>query len=489
MGHLYDFEPINHSINFDEKFVFIDYEASFPLLEKYSKRYKKLKGELEAIGDPQASVLVRLFLSHQTVPFKPHEATLLALLRSSVALVRQNALYCFDSYYAKEIGSLANHTFWLSGSVENYKLAEIRTLLREEQSKVVTRFSKNVDLLVVGEKSKLEVIPCDMEITSTLSFTILLDRLNACEEEVVETAESIDETDESLLIEKLLSANNDELLELLNGIEESLSGDLLSLVLAMFKVHPEKNIRAIAKKLIENEPSKSAKELLNFCEKRNYINAKYTIGMEEMEKIKGFEIDLFLYYLVTVQKNHLGKEYLARLDGYWTERFIEESRVLNQPKLELFGKAGKRFVSATNIEEFTVHALSDTLWRMSGLRYLEIIENREAICLPKKSELTQLDSLVLESKEILLSGVLTIKSLQIKKCKSLEIEESFSVESIELLSFDGCSFNMKELREFFERVELPLLQKISFKEFANYKVPKDWRGFLEERFPHAKIVL
>ena len=116
---------------FEKKFIFIDYKSSFPLREAYAKKHKKLKEELAIIDDPQASVLLRLFLSSQTVPFKPHEKTLLALLRSSVALVRQNALYCFDTYYGEELSSLTNHNFWLSGKVDNYKLASIREILKQ----------------------------------------------------------------------------------------------------------------------------------------------------------------------------------------------------------------------------------------------------------------------------------------------------------------------------------------------------------------------
>ena len=473
------------TMDFTKKFIFIDYKASFPLLEEYDKKYKKLKGELEQIADCQASVLVRLFLTSQTVPFKPNETTLLALLRSSVALIRQNALYCFDSYYANDIDSLSNHNFWISGSVENYKLADIRKVLKEKESKAVTRLSKNVDFLVVGEKCKLDVLPPDVKVASTLSFITLLDAPD--EVEVLEE-ENIDETEESLLVEKLLEANADELLVLFEGIgKEELVEDVLALILGMYKVHPEKNIRVEAKKILEGASSKCTKELLNFCEARNFLNAKYTVGMEEMEKIKGFNIDLFLYYLVKVQKNHLGKEYLARLDSHWTERFLEESTLLNQEQVELFGKAGERFVFAKDIENFTVHATSPVVWKMDWLKRLEIIEKKEVIVLPKENMLYLLDTLVLESKELKLAGELAIKILDIKKCKTLEIAENFSVESLEKLSFEGCSFNMQGLKSFFEKSSFPNLKHLSFKRFANYKVPKGWEDFLKEKFPNAEI--
>ena len=489
MEHLYNLKPIDSVMDFDKKFIFIDHKASFPLLEKHAKKYKKLQNELEQIEDSQASVLIRLFLSNKTVPFKPQATTLLALLRSSVALIRQNALYCFDSYYTTEIDSLSNHNFWLSGSVENYKLADIRDVLKEKQSKVVTRISKNVDVLLIGEKSKLEILPPDIKVYSSLAFAVLLDEVKQ-EVEVLDVEESLDDTEESILIESLLLANADELLELLNGIKKELFGaDVLSLLLAIYKVHPEKNIRLRAKVLLEEENSKFTKELLDFCESRNFINAKYTVGMEEMEKIKGFEIDLFLYYLVRVQKNHLGKEYLARLDSYWMERFLEESTLLNQEKLELFGKAGARFMVARNIKKFIIHASSDVVWKMDWLKNLEIIENKKPLLLPQENKLVLLEILVLETKELRLSGVLAIRELCIKKCKALEIEESFTIDSVETLSFEGCSFKMNELKNFFERKELPNLKKLSFKGFANYKIPKDWEAFLHEQFPNAKLEL
>jgi len=471
--------------HFEKKFIFIDHKASFPLLEKYDKKYKKLRKELEQIADPQASVLIRLFLTSQTVPFKPRIEVLLALLRSSVALIRQNALYCFDSYYATELDALSHHNFWISGSVENYKLAEIRQILKPKGSKAVTRVSKNVDVLVVGEKCKIEHLPTNIKIVSALSF---ITRLAGMDEVEVVEEESIDETEESLLVEQMLVADSNALLELLNAIKKELvKEDVLALLLGIYKVHPEKNIRVAAKKVLEDEPSKCVKELLDFCEARNFINAKYTVGMEEMEKIKGFNIDLFLYYLVKVQKNHLGKEYLARLDSYWTERFLEENSLLNQAKVELFSKAGQRFVFAKKIEHFTVHADSPVVWQMAWLKHLEIVEKKEALVLPKEHKLLALESLVLETKELTLSGALAIKALEIKKCKVLEIEASFSIDSIEKLSFEGCSFKMSLLKSFFEKVELPLLKNLSFKGFANYKVPKDWEAFLKEQFPNAKI--
>lgn len=466
-----------------KKFIFIDYKSSFPLLEKYAKKHKKLKQELEVIADPQASVLVRLFLNNQSVPFKPNETTLLALLRSSVALIRQNALYCFDTYYAKELHSLANHNFWLSGSVENHKLTEMRDILKAQQSKIVTRFSKNVDLLVVGEKCKLESLPTNLLICSSFTFALLLEKEKEAQQEVVEPEESIDETEESLLVEALLEAKESELLELLKSIEKGvLVGDALALVVAIYKVHPLKDIRLKAKELLERENSKATKELLNFCEARNFLNAKYTVGMEELEKIKGFQIDLFLYYLVKVQKNHLGKEYLARLDSHWTERFLEESSLFNQQKVELFSKAGERFSVAKKIESFTVHANSPILWQMDWLKNLEVIEPKEALILPKENDLNNLEALVLESKEITLRGNFPIKSLSIKKCKLLNIEESFSIPHVESLTFEGSSFKMSELKSFFERAELPKLKEVSFKGFANYKIPKDWDAFLSKKF-------
>ena len=469
---------------FEKKFIFIDYKSSFPLREAYAKKHKKLKEELENIVDPQASVLLRLFLTSQTVPFKPNESTLLAFLRSSVALVRQNALYCFDTYYGEELVRLTNHNFWLSGKVDNYKLASIREILKQEQSKVVTRFSKNVDVLVVGEGTKLETLPEGLFICSTLIFTLLLEASNKDDykKEILLKSE-IDEAEESLLVEALLNANNEKLLEHLEKIEKGMVvGDTLSLLLAIYKVHPLKNIRIKAKELLERESSKPSKEALDFCEARNFLNAKYTVGMEELEKIKGFQIDLFLYYLVKVQKNHLGKEYLARLDSHWTERFLEESSLLNQKKLELFSTAGKRFMVAKNIEHFSVHANSDVLWQMSWLKSLKIRETKEALILPQENSLNALESLILESKEIVLAGHFGLKSLSITKCKALKIEESFSIPKVEELSFAGSSFSMDELKRFFERADLPLLKSISFKGFANYKIPKDWDAFLAKRF-------
>ena len=228
---------------FEKKFIFIDYKSSFPLREAYAKKHKKLKEELAIIDDPQASVLLRLFLSSQTVPFKPHEKTLLALLRSSVALVRQNALYCFDTYYGEELSSLTNHNFWLSGKVDNYKLASIREILKQEQSKVVTRLSKNVDVLVVGEENKLETLPKGLSICSTLIFTLLLDAVNEDDfKNGILLKSEIHEAEESLLVEELLSANNEKLLEHLEEIEKGMVvGDILSLLLAIYKVHPLKS--------------------------------------------------------------------------------------------------------------------------------------------------------------------------------------------------------------------------------------------------------
>ena len=470
--------------------LFLSQTDAFPLPLKYAKKYKKLQAELDTIDDPQALVLVRLFLDGTIVKFKPKVEMLLFLLKSSVKSIRQEALYLFDSHYATQtLESLESLSFWLSGSVEGYKLADIRAILTPQKSKLLTRESKKIDIVVVGERCKLSTLPAHVPVISSLLFLQLLDNSVPVERE--EESLSDDEIciDESAnQIELLLSKDEDEVKEALSQIEEErLPLELLPLILGIFKVHPNKNIRQQAKTIIERDSSSMVKRLFSFVENRHYINAKYSVGMEELEKIKGFEIELFLYYLVSVQKNHLGKEYLARLDSNWTQRFIEEESLLNQKKVELFGEAGERFIFAKNIEAFTVHSTSEVLWQMSWLKSLEIIEKKRPIVLLKESKLEALELLTLEAKEVTLAGLLPIRELTLKKCKKLTIDKSLTLSSLELLVLEAFSFDLTLLNSLFKLLELSQFKKVVLKDFASHRVPKNWVEEMEREFLGLKI--
>jgi len=416
--------------------------------------------------------------------FKPDASTLFSLLRDKDKKIRQTALLSFHDNYGQTIESINELNIWVAGSVPNYKLADIRQICKEQNAKVVTRLSAKVNLVVVGEKTKLETLSQELKTVSAIEFENILNRLK---NQPLNTSTKKDNN--SQIIELLLSNEPSKMEEAFELLErDGVSLDVLPLLLAIFKIHKEKPIRHRAKELLLNEATNSTiQKAMQFCEGRNFINAKYTVGMEELAKIKGFNIELFLYYLVLHQKNHLGKEYLASLNSSWTQKLIEEEELLNKKELTLYGKAGERFVHAKKIASFTVHASSLVLWEMEWLKSLEIIDLKEPIGLPQSSHFQNLESLTLESKEIALRGTLEITQLILKKCKTLKIEESFRLPNIKNIKLETCSFDLMTFKDFLEKEELQKLETIEISKFIAYKMPKKFEQRLKELLPEVEV--
>jgi len=415
--------------------------------------------------------------------FKPDATILLSLLRDKDKNIRQISLRSFHDNYGQNIETLDELNIWVAGSVSNYKLADIRQLCKEENAKVVTRLSTKVNLVVVGEKSKLETLPQEIKVISAIEFETILNRLKS-----QSLTDSTKKDNSTQIIELLLSnepTNMEDAFELLE--REGVSLEVVPLLLAIFKIHKEKPIRHLAKALLLKSSNTTTQKAMQFCEGRNFINAKYTVGMEELAKIKSFEIDLFLYYLVLHQKNHLGKEYLASLNSPWTQKLIEEQTLLNKKELTLYGKAGEKFVYAKKIESFTVHASSWVLWEMDWLRELEIIDLKEPIELPQSSRFHNLEKLTLESKELHLRGALNITKLTLRKCKTLKIEESFTLPNIKNIKLETCSFDLMTFKDFLEKEELQKLETIEISKFIAYKMPKGFEQTLKELFPQVEV--
>lgn len=419
-----------------------------------------------------------------TSKFKPKEHVLLELLRGKNKELQEKALLAFHKEYSEELESINGLTIWLSGTLDGYKLEDVRVLVKEVNAKIVTRETKKLDVIVLAKKTKIEELPENKIVISAIAF---VEVLKALENQLLELGNK-EERDEEL-ISLLLSKELEKVEEAFSILEEQgISLKVLPLMFALFKVHKEKHIRSHAKTLILKESNKTAKDAMLFCEKRNFLNAKYTVGMEELEKIKGFNIELFLYYMVREQKNNLGKEYLASLDSDWTQKFIEEQELLNQKELELYGKAGRRFVHAKRIESFVVYALSPVLWEMTWLKSLEIIDIKQRIVLPKVSNFSELETLTLETKELTLAGDLGVKSLLLRKCKELKIEENFKLNSVENITLDACGFDLMLFKSFLENAEMPQLKKIEIHDFIAYKIPKDWEEQLHITLPSVELI-
>ena len=426
-----------------------------------------------------------IFLDCYGSSSKPKEKQLFCLLRSKVKRNREFALSVFDEHYSEEIKNINDLTIWLSGAIENYKLLEIRKLLEHTNTKVVTRETKKTDLLVVSTKTKVEEVPENIKVISGITFKKILEEI----EQKIENNHLQDDLDDEL-IELLLHEKLEKVEEGLKRLEQkSISLKTLPLLVALFKVHKKKHIRTESKALLEKESAKTVKDVLSFCEGRNFLNAKYTVGMDELAKIKGFSIDLFLYYLVLEQKNNLGKEYLASLDSDWTQKLLEENELLNKESLELYGKAGKRFLYAKNILYFKVHANSPVLWKMDWLKSLEIIDLKEKIILPKSTNFSCLETLVLETKELSLVGILPIKKLVFRKCKVLKISDEFNMPNIETITLESCSFNLKIFKDFLEKEKFLTLKKIIIKDFTSYRMPKDFEEQVKEILPKIELSL
>jgi len=426
-----------------------------------------------------------IFLDCYASSAKPKESQLFCLLRSKVKRKREFALKVFDEHYSEDLETIKDLTVWLSGSVEAYKLVDIRKLLAQTNAKVVTRKTKKTNLLVVGIKTKIEELPVDIKVISAITFQKILEELK---EQIEHKKSDVNRDHET--IELLLHKELEKVEEGLKHLEEAgTSLKVLPLLAALFKVHKEKSVRSHAKLLLEKEASTTAKDVLLFCDGRNFLNAKYSVGMDELAKIKGFNIDLFLYYLVLEQKNHLGKEYLASLDSDWTEKLLIESELLNKESLELYGKAGKRFVHAKNIQHFTVHANSPVLWQMDWLKSLEVIELKEKVILPTNTNFSCLETLTLETKELSFLGVLAVEHLVLKKCKVLELSDDFHLPNIESITLASCGFDMKNFKIFLERAELLSLKTIEIKNFTSYKMPKDFEEQIKKILPRVALSL
>jgi len=426
-----------------------------------------------------------IFLDCYASSMKPKEKQLFCLLRSKVKKNREFALKIFHEHYSEDLENLNDLTVWLSGSVEGYKLVDIRKVLAQNNAKVVTRETKKTTLLVVGIKTKIEELPVGIKVISAIAFQKILEEIK----EQIENKKPDANIDHEI-IELLLHKELEKVEEGLKCLDEGgTSLKILPLLAALFKVHKEKDVRSHAKLLLEKESSKTAKDVLLFCEGRNFLNAKYSVGMDELEKIKGFDIDLFLYYLVLEQKNNLGKEYLASLDSEWIQKLLEETELLNKESLELYGKAGERFVYAKKIEHFTVHANSPVLWKMDWLKSLKIIDLKEKVILPKSTNFSDLDTLILETKELSLVGLLAIKHLVLRKCKTLEISDEFNLLNIESIRVEDCSFDLKLFKTFLERVELPILKNIEIINFTSYRVPKGFESQIKELLPNIEFSL
>jgi len=417
-------------------------------------------------------------------PFRPPSKTLLALLKSRDKELREKALSYFDDYYSETIEELNELNVWLSGSLDGYKLAKIRTLLKKENSKIVTRDSKNVNLVVIAKNTKLDELPENRKISSAIE---LEKRLNRLEQKPTNSNDEKEQDDK--IIELLLSSEEAKIETAFKILEqEGISLKVLPLMFALFKVHQKKHIRYQAKDLILKEKNSTAKKVMSFCETRNFINAKYTVGMEEMATIEGFNIELFLYYLVLNQKHHLGKEYLASLNSEWTQKLIEKEELLNTKKLTLYGEAGKKFLYAKRIESLTVYATSSVLWEMSWLKRLEIIELKQKITLPKSTSFLELKALTLETKEVQLRGVLNIETLCIKKCKRVTIDKSFKLPNVKNIKLESCSFELKLFEKFLEEELLTSLEKVEILDFVAYKMPKNFDTRLKEILPSVEII-
>jgi len=416
--------------------------------------------------------------------FKPYSTTLFTLLRDKNKNIRQTALHSFHDNYSQTVETLNELNIWVAGSVNNYKLADIRKLCNKENSKVVTRLSSRVNLVVIGEKTKLELLPEELNIISAIEFENILNKLKS---HSLTTSTKKDNSPQ--IIELLLSNEPSNMKEAFEVLErEGLSLDVLPLLLAIFKIHKERSIRQTTKELLLKFSNSTIEKSMKFCEGRNFINAKYTVGMEELAKIKGFNIELFLYYLVLHQKNHLGKAYLASLNSAWTQKLIEEQKLLNKKELTLYGKAGEKFIYAKNIDSFTVHATSSVLWEMDWLSELEIIDLKSSINLPQSSNFQNLEKLTLESQELYLTGTLNISHLTLRKCKTLKIDEHFRVPNIRSITLETCSFELMTFKNFIEKEELIKLEKIEVSKFIAYKMPKGFKQALTDLLPHVEIL-
>jgi len=417
-------------------------------------------------------------------PFRPNSEILLRLLKHKDKVFRKKSLQYFHDYYSQNIEDPTGLNVWLSGSLDTYKLAAIRTLFKAHNSKIVTRDSKKVNLLVIGEKTKLDELPENKKISSSIEFEKMLKKL---EEESVTCSDLKEKDDE--IIELLLSTDEQKIECAFQMLEqEGISLKVLPLIFGVFKVYKEKHIRYQAKDLILKETNSTAKKVMLFCEARNFMNAKYTVGMEEMAKISGFEIALFLYYLVLHQKHNLGKEYLASLNSEWTQKLIEEESLLNKKELTLYGQAGKKFLYAKKIESFTVYSTSSVLWEMSWLKSLEIIDLKQKISLPKSSNFLELKELILETKELYLTGVLNIELFSLKKCKTVEIDKSFKLPNVKHIRLESCSFDLKQFEKFLEEEAFLTLEKVEIINFIAYKIPKDFEARLKSILPNVKII-
>lgn len=126
---------------------------------------------------------------------------------------------------------------------------------------------------------------------------------------------------------------------------------------------------------------------------------------------------------------------------------------------------------------------------MDWLKSLKIIDLKEKVILPKSTNFSDLDTLILETKELSLVGLLAIKHLVLRKCKTLEISDEFNLLNIESIRVEDCSFDLKLFKTFLERVELPILKNIEIINFTSYRVPKGFESQIKELLPNIEFSL
>ncbi|GAA0412860.1 hypothetical protein GCM10009133_21530 [Cocleimonas flava] len=382
--------------------------------KKYRKKYEKLEDELKHLEDDEKYILLRLFLTEQNPSFKPKAETLLAFLNASLLNVRKRALETFHTYYSKDIDNFDRLTFCVTGTLQAYKLMQVKELMVESNAKIVTKLTSDTDVLVLGFKPKIKEMPKSITVISAITFEKLLSSL--------ENRTLSENSNENIAgkLQDLLFSDDDSNVNIAFSLmkDGGIPTDVFALVCGLFKVHPTKKIRDEAKELIARHGGKIGKAFLELCAKRNYISMgndeKPKRDLLALEKLEGFDVELFAYVLVA--KKDIAKFYLLTKESIWAEKCIVDFvNTKSRGWIRVDGMASSYFRLATNIDNIYVKYYSDVFEKMPWLKSLSIENTKETIIIPKKStsELSHLESLSITAKEIHIEGALSLDEISL----------------------------------------------------------------------------
>lgn len=394
------------------------------IIKKKEKKGYKLTQKKEAEPEPET-----IYTSNEEI-FQD--------LKNKQIDVRRHALLAFSKVYDGQKINLKDQNIWLSGSLELYKINEVKTKLEKINSKLTSKKTANTTLLVIGLKTKLNDLPNDIPAISGFLFEKLVQGI-----ESTDLADAEDEQIEKKIINLLFSsdmANVKLAMDLMKqgGIPDA----LLSLVFGFYKVHPNKNVRAYSSKLLKLRGGEIGKKLIKLYGRRVFLSMYYESAMgalycdfipkEEintLSAIDGFDIAPFGYcmakYLGVATYTFTG------IEAEWAERYVDE-KLLDKTEIIIFSQPSSAFKKIKGLKKIRIQKVAGTidlsvLWQIPTLEEIKIDHSEANFLIPKEaSNLTNLKRISIAGNEITLEASLNVEEFEIE-CNKLTVKDNFNL--------------------------------------------------------------